>query len=233
MRCFQALSHLSKPLICNDFCPADAENAIAAEQSTFWPLPCRVERSLWISKPSSTGDLGSANAHHVVSAMNDGRGIALQTHVGGAANTLWPRRCPILPSAWTDTQSLSYEAIIVMSLLGRSLASLVVIASIVSFARAQEDLDQHKTGAQLFAADCVSCHRSPHGLAKDEFSLALWYFLRQHYTSSDASAQKLTAYLESADAPRSKPRPSTRMWKSSDTAGSGRPPRPPLPVPTH
>lgn len=119
-----------------------------------------------------------------------------------------------------------------MSVLSRSFASLIVIAMTVVLAGAQEDLGQHKTGAQLFVADCVTCHRSPHGLAKNQFSFALWYFLRQHYTSSDASAQKLTAYLESMDAPRSKRQPATRMWGSSDPGGSGRPPRPPLPVPT-
>jgi hypothetical protein len=119
-----------------------------------------------------------------------------------------------------------------MWVLGRSSASLVtIIVLAVGLARAQEDLGQHKTGAQLFAADCVTCHHSPRGLAKDKFSFALWYFLRQHYTSSEASAQKLTAYLESMDAPRSTSRRATRI--SSDTAGSSRPPRPPLPVPTH
>jgi mono/diheme cytochrome c family protein len=119
-----------------------------------------------------------------------------------------------------------------MRVLSRSLASLVtIIALTVVPVRAQEDLDQHKTGAQLFAADCVTCHHSPRGLAKNQFSLALWSFLRQHYTSSDASAQKLTAYLESMDTPRSTSRRATRI--SSDTAGSARPPRPPLPVPTH
>jgi hypothetical protein len=120
-----------------------------------------------------------------------------------------------------------------MFLLGRSLASLIIIALTAALARAQEDLDQHKTGAQLFSADCVTCHRSPRGLAKDKFSLELWYFLRQHYTSSDASAQKLTAYLQSVDAPRPNAQPATRRWRYSDTGGSGPPPRPPLPVPTH
>jgi hypothetical protein len=119
-----------------------------------------------------------------------------------------------------------------MWVLGRSLALLVtIIALTTSLARAQEDLGQNKTGAQLFKADCVTCHRNPRGLAKDNFSLALWSFLRQHYTSSDASAQKLTAYLESVDAPRSTSKHATRI--SSDTAGAARAPRPPLPVPTH
>lgn len=120
-----------------------------------------------------------------------------------------------------------------MLVLGRSLASLVIIALTVALARAQEDLDLHKTGAQLFASDCLTCHHSPRGLAKDQFSVALWYFLRQHYTSSDASAQKLTAYLQSVDAPRSKPQPASRRSRRSDTSGSGPPLRPPLPVPTH
>jgi hypothetical protein len=119
-----------------------------------------------------------------------------------------------------------------MRVLSCGLASLVaIIALTVALARAQEDLGQHKTGAQLFAADCVTCHHSPRGLAKDKFSLVLWSFLRQHYTSSDASAQKLTAYLESMDTPRSTSQRAARI--SSDTAGSTRPPRPPLPVPTH
>ena len=121
-----------------------------------------------------------------------------------------------------------------MPVLVRSLAPLVIIiATTVAPAGAQEDLGQHKTGAQLFAADCATCHRSPRGLAKGQFTLTLWYFLRQHYTSGDASAQKLTAYLESMDTPRSKPQSATHMSRSSDTGGSGRPPRPPLPVPTH
>jgi hypothetical protein len=119
-----------------------------------------------------------------------------------------------------------------MLVLGRSLASLVtIIALTVVLARAQEDLGEHKTGAQLFAADCVTCHHSPRGLAKNKFSLVLWSFLRDHYTSSNASAQKLTAYLESMNAPRATPQHGTRI--SSDTAGSARPPRPPAPVPTH
>lgn len=120
-----------------------------------------------------------------------------------------------------------------MLVLGRSLASLAIIALTVALARAQQDLDQHKTGAQLFAADCVSCHRSPRGLAKDQFGVVLWYFLRQHYTSSDASAQKLTAYLQSVDAPRFKPQPATRKWRYPDNDRSGPPPRPPMSVPTH
>jgi hypothetical protein len=115
----------------------------------------------------------------------------------------------------------------------RLVGSLIIIALAGALARAQENLDQGKTGAQLFAANCVSCHHSPHGLAKDRFNLALWYFLRQHYTTSPDTAQRLTAYLETVDGPRSKPHPATQRWRSSETGGSGPPPRPPLPVPTH
>jgi len=120
-----------------------------------------------------------------------------------------------------------------MLVSGRGLGSFIIIMALTgATARAQGDLDQGKTGAQLFAANCVTCHRSPRGLAKDRFSLVLWNFMRQHYTSSASSAQTLTAYLESMDHPRSKPQRTTRTWRSSETGRLGPPPRPPLPAPT-
>ena len=90
----------------------------------------------------------------------------------------------------------------VMSAVGRRLLpSLIVIIGALTGgpARAQGILDQDKSGAKLFAANCADCHRSPRGLyAQDRFSWTLSYFLREHYTSSPASAQALTAYLQSA-----------------------------------
>ncbi|MPZ38810.1 MAG: cytochrome C [Rhizobiales bacterium] len=64
-----------------------------------------------------------------------------------------------------------------------------------------QNLDQDKSGAKLFAGSCVQCHRSARGLAKGRMSFTLSHFLRQHYTSSAASAQTLTTYLQSVDTP--------------------------------
>ena len=115
----------------------------------------------------------------------------------------------------------------IMSAVDTGLASLiiVIVALTGSHARAQA-LDDGKSGAKLFAAVCADCHRSPRGLAKDRFSWTLSYFLQQHYTSGAASAQALTAYLQSVDAPRAKPQPRLPV------ASASMPPlRPPAPVP--
>jgi hypothetical protein len=58
-----------------------------------------------------------------------------------------------------------------------------------------EDFDAGKSAAQLFAADCSSCHRTPYGLAKRMNSWSLDRFLREHYTASRTSADTLSAYL--------------------------------------
>ncbi|MSO67208.1 MAG: hypothetical protein EXQ82_05235 [Pseudolabrys sp.] len=69
-------------------------------------------------------------------------------------------------------------------------------------AGAQESLDSGKTPAQLFALDCVICHKSPQGLAKSGGFLGLDSFLRQHYTASRESAGAIANYLKAVgDAP--------------------------------
>jgi hypothetical protein len=65
--------------------------------------------------------------------------------------------------------------------------------------RAQENLDSGKSPAQLFASDCVVCHKSPQGLAaKGGGMLGLESFLRQHYTASRESAAAIAKYLQAA-----------------------------------
>ena len=120
-----------------------------------------------------------------------------------------------------------------LSLLGWGLLSLIIIlASTGGPARAQvQDLDDGKSGAKLFTTICVDCHRSPRGLAKDKFSWTLSYFLRQHYTSSTASADALTAYLQAVDAPHSKPTPAASKAQPTAAGASEPPPRPQVPVP--
>ena len=114
--------------------------------------------------------------------------------------------------------------------VSRGLPPFIIVAVLTSALAQAQNLDQDKSGPELFAATCAECHRSPRGLAKDRFSWTLSYFLRQHYTSSPGSAQVLTAYLQSVDAPRAKPQPAGR--KSSPTTTSVSEPvlRPPMPV---
>jgi len=82
-------------------------------------------------------------------------------------------------------------------------------------ARAQENLDRNLTGPKLFATSCATCHKSARGLAKGRMSFTLSYYLQQHYTSSAASAQTLTAYLQSVDPPPAKAKAAARKSGSS------------------
>jgi hypothetical protein len=81
-----------------------------------------------------------------------------------------------------------------------SRASRLALGILVLFfarpADAQENLDQGKTPAQMFAANCVVCHKKPKGLARPGVS-GLDIFLRQHYTASRESAAAIAAYLQS------------------------------------
>jgi mono/diheme cytochrome c family protein len=119
-----------------------------------------------------------------------------------------------------------------MSVRGRKLHLPIIILAMTGTASAQ-NIDQGKSGAELFAAHCAECHRSPRGLVKHRFSWTLSYFLQQHYTSSRASAQALTAYLQSVDVARAKPPTHSRQSQSFPPAMSASEPslRPPAPVP--
>jgi len=97
-----------------------------------------------------------------------------------------------------------------------------VTALAVTGARGQQDLDAGKTGPQLFSQDCAACHRSPRGLAKTSGS-SLVSFLRQHYTSSSASANVVAAYLQGAGAGPAD-RPKDRSERQKD-AKQGQPPQ--------
>jgi mono/diheme cytochrome c family protein len=101
----------------------------------------------------------------------------------------------------------------VMSAIVHALALFLMLVMVLAGARAQ-NLDQDKSGAKLFASSCAECHRSARGLAKGRLSFTLSYYLRQHYTSSAASAQTLTAYLQSVDTPPAKAKPAARKSES-------------------
>lgn len=63
---------------------------------------------------------------------------------------------------------------------------------------AQENLDQGKSGAQLYAADCAICHKAPQklDLGRAGGLFGLDSFLREHYTASRESAAAISAYLK-------------------------------------
>jgi cytochrome c553 len=69
--------------------------------------------------------------------------------------------------------------------------ALLVLAGTAAWA--QENLEQGKSGAQLFATDCAICHKSPQTLVKDGYPTE--GFLRVHYASSREMAAAVSAYL--------------------------------------
>jgi len=115
----------------------------------------------------------------------------------------------------------------------------ITSAAITHSSARAENLDQDKSAPKLFAATCANCHHSARGLAKGRLSIMLQYYLQQHYTSSSATAQELTAYLQSVDTPpRSKPQPGKSQPAATRSAGTATAatnglsvPRPPALVP--
>ena len=78
-------------------------------------------------------------------------------------------------------------------------AVLWAALAVADVALAQDNFDAGKTGAQLFAADCAICHKSPQSIKRDvggPFG-GLESFLREHYTASREAAAAITAYLNS------------------------------------
>jgi hypothetical protein len=122
-----------------------------------------------------------------------------------------------------------------MHAFGRAASFLLGIIVVLGAAplRAQ-DLDTGKSAERLFASNCAACHRSPRGLAKQN-RLSLFFFLRQHYTSSQQSASELATYLvaTSGDGRRAKQKStadkrqqSTASWWETLTGSSKQPAKP-------
>ena len=105
---------------------------------------------------------------------------------------------------------------------GMALAVGVLAVGLVGPAGAQENLDQGKTPAQLFASDCAVCHKSPQGLAA-KIGSGLTEFLREHYTASKESAAAIAGFLRQAGgAPAPGPKASKR--KGDDKTKTGEKP---------
>ena len=135
-----------------------------------------------------------------------------------------------LGRTYNRSRSRQSAGICAMSVVRRGLLSLMIMVALMGGTAQAEDLDQGKSGAKLFAANCAHCHRSPRGLAKERFSWTLSRFLQQHYTSGSASAQALTAFLQSVDT-RAKSQPTVRNTRPPGTSTSEQALRPPAPVP--
>jgi hypothetical protein len=91
-----------------------------------------------------------------------------------------------------------------------AVAGLIVCTGPV---HAQINMDSGKSAAQIFAATCNACHRSPREIKPTNAA-----FLREHYTAGRNEAAAMAAYLASvgsdAHAIKQRPRP---------VLGAGRP----------
>jgi mono/diheme cytochrome c family protein len=113
--------------------------------------------------------------------------------------------------------------------LASGLLVLAVAVLLTGSAEAQ-NLDQGKSAPKLFSESCVTCHRSPRGLAKGRFRLTLYMFLQKHYVSGSGSAWALASYLESVDgAKRDQAKGAKRPAATTGAARSSL--RPPASVP--
>jgi mono/diheme cytochrome c family protein len=82
---------------------------------------------------------------------------------------------------------------------GRAAKVVIGIVAVIGFRYSlsahAEDFDAGKSGPQLFASNCSTCHHTPRGLVKHMNGWSLDGFLREHYTATRASADTLSAYL--------------------------------------
>jgi len=87
------------------------------------------------------------------------------------------------------------------------LASIMALAMLPSPSRAQTNIDQGKSAAEIFTEDCAACHKTTRGLANGRNNLTLSIFLREHYTASRDQAAALAAYVlnSGGNAPAPKP----------------------------
>ena len=104
------------------------------------------------------------------------------------------------------------------ALRGVWLLTVTALGLMAGWAHA-EDFEAGKSAAKIFESDCVTCHRSPRGLAKGMGSRALVDFLREHYTTGLGPANELANYLESGTADgdnRHAPKPTGDQPRAGD-----------------
>ncbi len=96
-----------------------------------------------------------------------------------------------------------------------SLIGLAVCAAALP-ARAQSNLDAGKSAAQIFAATCNACHRSPREIKRTSAA-----FLREHYTTGPREAAAMATYLASVGSD-----PAAVQHRRPPTLGAGQQPAP-------
>lgn len=117
-----------------------------------------------------------------------------------------------------------------LKLLASGLFVFAVTALLAGSPAKAQNLDQGKPAPKLFSESCVTCHRSPRGLAKGRFRLTLYMFLQKHYVSGSSSAWALASYLESVDSAKRDQAKGAK--RPAGTTGTGRSSiRPPASVP--
>jgi hypothetical protein len=97
-----------------------------------------------------------------------------------------------------------------------AVGAAVLVLLVAGPVAAQENLDQGKTPAQLYAAACAICHKTPHGLSKVGGMFGLQGFLREHYTASKETAAAIAAYLIAVDREAPPTRASKRAGKPKE-----------------
>jgi hypothetical protein len=88
------------------------------------------------------------------------------------------------------------------------------------------DLDEGKSGQQMFSSSCSVCHQSAQGLAKGRGAGQLGSFLRQHYTTGTNQANVLAGYLTSGGLDRGAPTPVRASPGDEPPAVTSRKPKP-------
>jgi hypothetical protein len=79
-----------------------------------------------------------------------------------------------------------------------TIAFALVLGLVPGPGRAQTNIDQGKSPAEIFSQDCATCHKTARGLANGRSSATLAGFLVEHYTSSRDQAAALAAYVMGA-----------------------------------
>ena len=104
---------------------------------------------------------------------------------------------------------------------GILVAGGIAVAAGAAPVRAQDNFDAGKTPAQLFAADCAICHKTPQGLAKGGGVFGLAGFLREHYTASREAAAAIAAYVQAVDTgpPPAAKKPQIKRTAKGDDKG--------------
>ena len=105
--------------------------------------------------------------------------------------------------------------------------AMAMALSAVGPAAAQENLDAGKSGAQLYASDCLICHKSAQSFAKGLSGGGLEGFLRKHYTASRELAAAITAYLRDVGNGKSTAKPPATSNRKT-RAKAALPPRRPV-----